>query len=359
MPNGVFTTRVRSEWLDTINGSLYNPFTIRLGAPRDELTAAGTGAIGAKTRVFVHDSSEHDRSATRGVRGGGGGGGASSIGDRGRGGMWASSRHQLRMDHNNADINSSCLFGHTLGQVFLHGDPLTELQTSAADLFSRAARGHRGEWFSDGVSVWASFGEPPASGAAELTVRSRVFAPHKRGLAHIHVIGFVIEHGGNQFPDGFFAKGRAAFAQSGLLGTRTGLSWVIENNTIRHAKTIGLDIGSEGTRHHPNALNSAVVFGTRTKHSDKPPTVTCESLTLEIRLSLLSCVPITEGYLFLALAPQRAHGTHILLHHSSSQAHLPLPPPRCATRVWRQRRSAKRARHVAVWQPLHSQQHHQ
>ena len=32
----------------------------------------------------------------------------------------------------------------------------------------------------------------------------------------------------------------------GLLGTRSGFGWVIHNNTLRHAKTIGLDIGIEG-----------------------------------------------------------------------------------------------------------------
>jgi len=36
------------------------------------------------------------------------------------------------------------------------------------------------------------------------------------------------------------------YAQSGLLGTRSGFGWVISNNTLRGARTIGLDIGIEG-----------------------------------------------------------------------------------------------------------------
>ena len=96
-----------------------------------------------------------------------------------------------------------------------------------------------------GKTVLARFrGDGPPTGLIELTVRSRVFAPHTRGLAHIVVSGFTIEHGGNQFPDEFWDGG--AVSQSGLLGTRAGYRWTIRGNTIRHAKTIGLDVGDEG-----------------------------------------------------------------------------------------------------------------
>ena len=140
------------------------------------------------------------------------------------------------------------------------------MELQADRLRARAAAGHRGEWWTDGSRVWASFGAAPAPGAAELTVRSRVFAPHRRGLAFISVSGFTIEHGANQFPDAFFEQGRAAFAQSGLLGTRTGYSWVIRNNTLQHAKTIGLDIGSEGSGDNEGAWSQAVTwrFGNHT-----------------------------------------------------------------------------------------------
>ena len=36
------------------------------------------------------------------------------------------------------------------------------------------------------------------------------------------------------------------YAQSGALGTRTGYRWTVRNNTIRYAKTIGFDWGTEG-----------------------------------------------------------------------------------------------------------------
>lgn len=57
----------------------------------------------------------------------------------------------------------------------------------------------------------------------------------------------------NQWDDFFWLPRRqannpspAAFAQGGLLSTRSGHNWLIEHNVIRHAKTIGIDIGDEG-----------------------------------------------------------------------------------------------------------------
>jgi hypothetical protein len=109
----------------------------------------------------------------------------------------------------------------------------------------------------NGTEIWARFDQgysgaaPPAD--VEVTVRSRVFAPHVRGLGHVVVRGFVLEHAANQYDDGFWVARRqqnnpspAAFAQAGLLGTRAGHNWLIEHNVIRHAKSTGIDIGDEG-----------------------------------------------------------------------------------------------------------------
>ena len=74
-------------------------------------------------------------------------------------------------------------------------------------------------------------------------MRSRVFAPHIRGLQHIVVEGFVMEHAANQWDANFWYPNNYHFAQSGVLGTRSGYSWTIRNNTIRKGKTIGMDIG--------------------------------------------------------------------------------------------------------------------
>jgi hypothetical protein len=60
------------------------------------------------------------------------------------------------------------------------------------------------------------------------------------------VEGFIIEHAANQWDANFWFPQNYHYAQSGAIGTRTGYRWTIRNNTIRHAGTIGLDIGTEG-----------------------------------------------------------------------------------------------------------------
>jgi Right handed beta helix region len=79
----------------------------------------------------------------------------------------------------------------------------------------------------------------------ELTARGRIFAPYKRGLGYITVCGFVMEHCANQLPTKFW---RSDSPQAGALGCRGGHHWVIENNTIRFAKTVAIDCGSEGAQ---------------------------------------------------------------------------------------------------------------
>ena len=123
----------------------------------------------------------------------------------------------------------------TLGQVFLNGEPLVQLANP------EHLRRMPGAWIvsDDGAEIAAHL---PGSEAPEIllpkiewTVRDRIFAPRRRGLAHIRVSGFTFLHCANQGP----------FPQGGAVSTRTGKNWIIENNTIRFAKTIGLDIGSE------------------------------------------------------------------------------------------------------------------
>jgi hypothetical protein len=98
----------------------------------------------------------------------------------------------------------------------------------------------------NGTALAAFFGNGSKPAEVEVTVRSRVFAPHKRGLQHIVVQGFTIEHGANQWIENFWLPQNAKYSQSGLLGTRSGFMWTIRNNTIRKAQTIALDIGDEG-----------------------------------------------------------------------------------------------------------------
>ena len=96
-----------------------------------------------------------------------------------------------------------------------------------------------GSWIitADGKSLLIHFPADydPAESLLEMTVRDRVFAPARRGLGHINLEGFVFEHCANQAP----------FPQLGMVSTRSGHDWVIRDNVIRRAKTVGLDVGSE------------------------------------------------------------------------------------------------------------------
>jgi hypothetical protein len=124
----------------------------------------------------------------------------------------------------------------TRGQVFVDGIPLA--QTGSLEELKRVA----GTWMVDatGETLFVHFPpdrrkRAPSQRLVEVTTRMRVFAPKSRGLGHITVKGFVFEHAANNHPT----------PQVGAVSTRSGHHWVIEENTIRFANTIGLEIGSE------------------------------------------------------------------------------------------------------------------
>ena len=56
-----------------------------------------------------------------------------------------------------------------------------------------------------------------------------------------------MEHCANQFPGWFWHKDFGA-PQAGALGCRSGHHWIIEHNTIRFIKSVGIDFGGEGAR---------------------------------------------------------------------------------------------------------------
>jgi len=75
----------------------------------------------------------------------------------------------------------------------------------------------------------------PRSVQFEVVTREQVFAPEVRGLGYIRVSGFSFEHAANGVP----------IPQRGMISTSRGHHWIIENNTIRWANALGLDVGNE------------------------------------------------------------------------------------------------------------------
>ncbi len=131
----------------------------------------------------------------------------------------------------------------TRGQVFVDGQMLDEAE-SEADLLALP-----GTWLpgAQGKSLRVHF--PPAvvdtaTHEVEITVRQSVFRPEKRGLGYIILRGFHLEHAANQGISWFWDVNYAP--QQGLVSCRSGHHWIIENNSIRFAKSIGIDVGTEG-----------------------------------------------------------------------------------------------------------------
>ena len=75
----------------------------------------------------------------------------------------------------------------------------------------------------------------PADHDVEFVIRERVFVPKSRYLGYIRVKGIIFEHAANGFP----------IPQRGLVSTNRGNHWIIEDCVIRHANSVGLDIGGE------------------------------------------------------------------------------------------------------------------
>jgi parallel beta-helix repeat protein len=136
----------------------------------------------------------------------------------------------------------------TLGQVFVDGVLLTEVD--GEDELLRTP----GTWLTNegGTEVRVHFPRPgagPDGHVVEIACRMRCFAPHERGLGHVTVRGFVMEHAGNQFPSGFYnPPEKNCHPQAGMLSCRSGHHWTIEHNVIRLAGAVGIDCGYEGNR---------------------------------------------------------------------------------------------------------------
>ena len=128
----------------------------------------------------------------------------------------------------------------TLGQVYVNGRLYRQVP------LKQEAENEAGTWWVDRGTgrICIHFAGNPADRTVEITTRRRVFAPHRRGLGHIHVIGFVMEHCGNNYPTNFWEASNPQWQQAGTLGTRSGHHWRIEGNVFRFGM-VGIDVGYE------------------------------------------------------------------------------------------------------------------
>jgi len=117
------------------------------------------------------------------------------------------------------------------GLVFQDGRPLR--QVSQPGELAKADGAYWAEWNGQALYVRPRGDVEPETARIEITTREQAFAPRAYELGYIRVKGFTIE----QVADGFPWPQRAA------LSTMRGHHWIIEENTIRWANALGMDIG--------------------------------------------------------------------------------------------------------------------
>lgn len=129
---------------------------------------------------------------------------------------------------------------YSLGQVFVNDAMykqcpyLTEIQKNP------------GTWYYDASNnlLYVNLTQSIENSNIEITNQRRLFAPHIRQLRYITIDGFIFERCGNNYPNQFWCVPQNM--HSGMVGTRSGRFWTIQNNTIRFASGVGIDWGNEG-----------------------------------------------------------------------------------------------------------------
>jgi hypothetical protein len=117
------------------------------------------------------------------------------------------------------------------GLVFQDGRPLR--QVTQPSKLAEADGTYWADWTGQTLNVRLRGDVAPDAARIEITTREQAFAPRAYELGYIRVKGFTIE----QVADGFPWPQRAA------LSTMRGHHWLIEENTIRWANALGMDIG--------------------------------------------------------------------------------------------------------------------
>lgn len=121
----------------------------------------------------------------------------------------------------------------TRGMVLVDGSRLEQVE------MFRELQQKDGRWWAedDGMTIHVRLpgDADPASHDVELAVQDSLFRPRLRHLGYIRVKGITFEHCANVFPR----------PQRGIVSANRGHHWIIEDCVLRHANSIGIDIGNE------------------------------------------------------------------------------------------------------------------
>jgi len=124
------------------------------------------------------------------------------------------------------------------GEVYLNGqalyqkNALSAVQSTANSWYTTQSGGK--------TAIYANFGGAnPNTSLTEINARKFVIFPDVAGLGYITIDGFDIRHAAD-----YWCYHGQTEMQGGAVGTKWGLRWIIQNNTIAYAKCNGIGIGS-------------------------------------------------------------------------------------------------------------------
>lgn len=144
---------------------------------------------------------------------------------------------------------------HT-GAVYLNGNWLMEAYKKDEVMDSYDEKNLL--WFTetdtDTTTIWAQFyNVDPNEESVEINARQTIFYPDKPFINYITVSGFIMQHAATNWAP-------PTAEQMGLIGTHWSRGWIIENNTIKYSKCVGVALGKYGDQYDNKDTESAVGY---------------------------------------------------------------------------------------------------
>lgn len=136
------------------------------------------------------------------------------------------------------------------GMIFQDGRRLEQAAEYAA------LAGQEGTFWVDrpgqAIHIHPFGGGDPNGKPFEITTERIAFGPDQPGLGFIRIRGFTVEQVGNAFP----------WQQEGAISTWRGHHWIIEQNTVRWANGVGIDVGIQMPKWpRPEVIGHHIVRG--------------------------------------------------------------------------------------------------
>jgi len=145
---------------------------------------------------------------------------------------------------------------HHTGSVYLNG--VWRGEAVSLDEVLRPA-GTDPLWFGqvtdEATAIWAQFpGADPNRETVEINARQTVFFPEQTGINYITVRGFILRHAATPWA-------APTQKQMGLIGPHWSKGWIIEDNEISHAITVGVQLGTTCLGEYPGNVhgNNAIM----------------------------------------------------------------------------------------------------